>query len=353
MFATYGPEATTKALLKEAPSETTKEALESTLKYWRGLVALAGTALSGLGLTDEAEAGKIPIPIKANAALRKSLGEKGLKGLLEKTEELVPRPDYRFANKARMMNDIAEGKMGVESSASKFLKGMDLMGKTVSEVRKGNGNWRYIVFEDGTYLPIDKKYIASLSSSEGEKLYGTMFEMSNAGDQRLMLGRSQALRKAERLPSQTLKEALETRKNLLEDLGEEAPKRVTTLFKGNWKDIPEAYQRGVMKYGEQPRGAPERLVPSKEKDIRIKDFLGSKIKEPTPKATKEAPTKSPLERSIFNLEKAKSTKGISKGDEYMLRRFKGQPEEEASKGLNLLSKGSIERMVQRILQESK
>lgn len=291
------------------PKQMWSSEVASRVLKWAGVVG-AGAAIVG-GDPKEAEAGKIPkLPtlINANKVLREAQAKGGLKGLLEKVEELVPAPDFAqgrvhgkvadvvkqappFLRKVKPLTETVEDKMGVVSSASRRLMGMELMGKTVKEVRKGNEPWRYVVFEDGTYLPIHKKYIASLSSSEGEKLYGTMFEMSEPTDQKLMLARSHALKMANRLPGKVLKEGLAERKGLLEELGEEAPSRVGAIFRGKRTELPTLYKRGIMRHGDQSPMAPERLAPpkvKKEAEVRLKDIVGRDIKAPASLARQRA-----------------------------------------------------------------
>jgi hypothetical protein len=56
---------------------------------------------------------------------------------------------------------------GVESSASKALKGLAYKEGVISKVVKGKGNWRYVVLESGDTELVDKSVINSLARSQG------------------------------------------------------------------------------------------------------------------------------------------------------------------------------------------
>jgi hypothetical protein len=57
------------------------------------------------------------------------------------------------------------------SSASSALKGMVIEGKVIKEVRAGQRNWRYLVFEDGSGRPVTKEFVHDLCQSGGTAKY--------------------------------------------------------------------------------------------------------------------------------------------------------------------------------------
>ena len=77
---------------------------------------------------------------------------------------------------------VGQKALGSLSSASKRLVGKSVQGKIVKEVRRGRGNWRQIVFDDGTVLPITKDYVHSLARAKGTEQYVNAFvEKSREG----------------------------------------------------------------------------------------------------------------------------------------------------------------------------
>jgi hypothetical protein len=65
---------------------------------------------------------------------------------------------------------------GMLSSASKNLTGHVLEGKRIKEVRKGRGNWRAIIFDDGSMQTVDKQYVNDLARAKGTKKYMERFQ---------------------------------------------------------------------------------------------------------------------------------------------------------------------------------
>ncbi len=72
--------------------------------------------------------------------------------------------------------------LGSLSSASERLAGKELQGKVIKEVRKGHGNWRDIIFNDGTALPVTKDYVHNLAQSKGTETYLDLFEGKDVPD---------------------------------------------------------------------------------------------------------------------------------------------------------------------------
>ena len=62
-------------------------------------------------------------------------------------------------------------KVGKLSSATDLLKGMLLRGKAIREVRVGREPWRYIIFEDGSYMSLKKPWLRTLAAERGRQRY--------------------------------------------------------------------------------------------------------------------------------------------------------------------------------------
>jgi len=296
-------------ITSEMRKAISKEPFDAFIKY-----ALGGVTLGGLLTGEDAEAGFLP----------------------------------------KKLTQAAAKKLGNLSSASIKLKGAELMGKTIKDLRLGNEPWRYITFEDGTYLPIHKKYIASLVSSEGEKTYTSMYDLLPKGQQKLMLERSHALRMADILSPKELAKGLDARASHLKELGEEAPERTLAQFRGKQTLLPTLYAEGVKKYGEPRLDS----LPQIFRKIETVEKSTPSVLPPSRGVKKTSPVSKPQlsmkDRSIRNLERTHKAKGrLPPGDEYILRRLKGASPEEAEKGLILVSTTSVERMVKRILEESR
>jgi len=67
----------------------------------------------------------------------------------------------------RVIKEIGKRTLGALSGANKVLAGRILEGKVIKEIRKGKGDWRYIVFTDGTGRPVTKDFIHSLAQGKG------------------------------------------------------------------------------------------------------------------------------------------------------------------------------------------
>lgn len=72
-----------------------------------------------------------------------------------------------------------------ESSASAKLKGFQAFGKVIDKVLKGQGNWRYLIFEDGTQLAVEKDVVTSLAREAGTKAKMAELAAKEEGEPRL------------------------------------------------------------------------------------------------------------------------------------------------------------------------
>lgn len=109
-------------------------------------VATAGAGALTLTAPDEAEAG-----------IKGRIGKRAL-------EKLAPR-----------LSSTSSVLGGREMSVQ---VGKETVKKKIKEVRVGKEPWRYIVFEDGTYLPVQKKYLASWMRQVGTEEYVRKFRSS-------------------------------------------------------------------------------------------------------------------------------------------------------------------------------
>lgn len=66
---------------------------------------------------------------------------------------------------------VGKKTLGSLSKASDRLMGKEVNGKIVKEIRHGHGDWREILYEDGTALPVTKDYINALCRRVGTENY--------------------------------------------------------------------------------------------------------------------------------------------------------------------------------------
>jgi hypothetical protein len=101
------------------------------------------------------------------------LGLTGLgTGILGQTDEAESSP----IGKAFKLGQKA---MGSLSSSSGRLAGKTLQGKVIKEVRRGKGDWRQIVFNDDSVLPVTKDYVHSLARAKGTEDYLSAYAGKN------------------------------------------------------------------------------------------------------------------------------------------------------------------------------
>jgi predicted nucleotidyltransferase len=113
----------------------------------------------------------LPVYLRVPSIIATTIGA-GALGTLTKPEEgeaapLKIKPKLPLEEMKKLAPEV--------SSAAKKLIGTELRGKTIADVRKGKGNWRYIVFEDGTYMTMDKKHLHSLMTERGRQAYAEAF----------------------------------------------------------------------------------------------------------------------------------------------------------------------------------
>ena len=64
---------------------------------------------------------------------------------------------------------------GMQSSAAKRLIGHTLQGKKITDVKSGTGDWRSILFEDGSEMTVKKSELHALTRAKGTKDYMDQF----------------------------------------------------------------------------------------------------------------------------------------------------------------------------------
>jgi hypothetical protein len=62
---------------------------------------------------------------------------------------------------------VAKRAAQADSTSSAVLEGKTIMGRVVKEVKKGQQDWRYLVFEDGTEMPVKKELVHNLCREFG------------------------------------------------------------------------------------------------------------------------------------------------------------------------------------------
>jgi len=169
------------------------------------------------------------------------LGIWGLGILTPEQAEAAPLGPIR-----RVTRRVLEGPLSPD--ATRILKGKIIKGKVVKEVRRGRGDWRYIVFEDGTHLPVDKSYIRSAAAGYGRERYIEMFERAPVHEKAEMIRKSLERRlEQERLAFRgraTIDAQLIDYERKLRELGiPTTEKSVLIRYRGRTFSIPETYAR--------------------------------------------------------------------------------------------------------------
>lgn len=86
--------------------------------------------------------------------------------------------DDLFGKKAVKATATKVAKHLGQSSAAERLAGMELQGKTITDVRKGAQDWRYLIFDDGTQQAVQKRVVHELARERGTQVYlGKLKEM--------------------------------------------------------------------------------------------------------------------------------------------------------------------------------
>jgi len=148
------------------------------------------------------------------------LGIWGLGILTPEQAEAAPLGPIR-----RVTRRVLEGPLSPD--ATRILKGKIIKGKVVKEVRRGRGDWRYIVFEDGTHLPVDKSYIRSAAAG-----YGRERILSNNGGAAIM-EQSERHKKLADYWAREIKAGVKYKERYAKSKEWEEYKK---MFRGDWKE---------------------------------------------------------------------------------------------------------------------
>lgn len=151
-----------------------------------------------------------------------------LLSLLSPNEAQAGAFDDLFGKKAVKATADKAAKFLGNSSTAERLIGMELQGKTITGVKKGVQDWRYILFDDNTQQAVKKRVVHELARERGNQVYLGKFEQA-AEDTDAMLQqaiRSLLYRRQRQSPIDT--KSLKTiydreRKQIAKEAGVESP----------------------------------------------------------------------------------------------------------------------------------
>lgn len=82
------------------------------------------------------------------------------------------------------------------SSTAEIFRGKNLFGKTVSDIKIGKGDWRYIVYKDGTEQAVTKDVLNELAQEAGTAVKMMEFKSKDLGGQLAQAAKSLQFHKA-------------------------------------------------------------------------------------------------------------------------------------------------------------
>jgi hypothetical protein len=71
---------------------------------------------------------------------------------------------------------------GVKSTTAERLVGRSLNGKTIQDIQKGRGDWRVILYDDGTAQTLTKKDLHDLTRARGTEVYSGRFNRAQRNE---------------------------------------------------------------------------------------------------------------------------------------------------------------------------
>jgi predicted nucleotidyltransferase len=168
-------------------------------------------------------------------------------GLL--SAKTIVSPEEAEAGVPKIKPETVKQLFGEVSSASKRLTGQTVRDKVVKEVRKGKGKgkgWRYIVFDDGTYMPLTKSQLQSHMAAKGQHKYVEKFRSASTEEKTRMLIKSLDQRFEQADKSRLSKSAIDNNlqgyiKKASEVDIDVSPDSVIIEYKGRRFSIPKAY----------------------------------------------------------------------------------------------------------------
>ena len=147
----------------------------------------------------------------------------------------------------KIVKDMTKIALKEPSSAASNLIGKVMQGKVIKAVQKGKGDWRYLLFEDGSGLPVTKDFLESVSRAQGTKDYMAKFRAAGDAEKLEMAKKSlnRHLAKTTGLSTKRLTEAYSTKHmERLDRLGLEGlekPNLVGVWSSGRYVKMPKEY----------------------------------------------------------------------------------------------------------------
>ena len=147
----------------------------------------------------------------------------------------------------KIVKDMTKIALKEPSSAASNLIGKVMQGKVIKAVQKGKGDWRYLLFEDGSGLPVTKDFLESVSRAQGTKDYMAKFRAAEDAEKLEMAKKSlnRHLAKTTGLSTKRLTETYSTKHmERLDRLGLEGlekPNLVGVWSSGRYVKMPKEY----------------------------------------------------------------------------------------------------------------
>ena len=159
--------------------------------------------------------------------------------------EAMPRGVYRAIS--------STVKKGEVSSALKVLKGKVLEGnKTITDIRKGQGDWRAILFDDDTMMTVTNKELTDLSRAFGTRKYTQALKEKDATSAAEQAIKSLDYHYARSYAIHGKKDVLEhsqAHRQRLKEMGLEPPRHKLVFYKGRYFTMPSQYAEHLEELG--------------------------------------------------------------------------------------------------------
>jgi hypothetical protein len=171
-------------------------------------------------------------------------GSMGILDLLQPNEaEAMPRGVYQAIGKGVMSKEV--------SSAAKVLVGKVLDNKTIKDVRKGQGNWRAILFDDDTMMTVTNTELTDLSRAYGTQKYiGKFGEEGASKTERAIKSLDYHYARIKPFVTKpTIEQYHHMHKKRLQEMGLDAPRQSLVLYKGRYFTMPSEYAEHLRDLG--------------------------------------------------------------------------------------------------------
>lgn len=184
-------------------------------------------------------------PKKLSLAITALGGGMGILDLLEPSEaQAMPRGVFRKLSSTVMKGEV--------SSAAKVLVGKQLENKTIKDVRKGEGNWRAIIFDDDTMMTVTNQELTDLSRAYGTKSYTQAYKEKDLTSQAEQAIKSLDYHYARSKPVDIERDVVDYHQKhnqRLKEMGLEAPKHSLIFYKGRLFTMPKQYAKYLDELG--------------------------------------------------------------------------------------------------------